>query len=409
MKSFFSKSTVKQVPMTPRCFQCGLHRRCRSPKMPVTGQGKRKVLIVAEAPGSEEDKRNMQLVGHTGQMLRKELNRIGVDLDWDCWKTNAIICWPGEGNPTPSQSRIVQCRPNLLKTIKELEPETIILLGGVAIQSLLGYLYKEDVGQIGQWTGWRIPDRRLNAWVCPTWHPSYVNREAKNKPLKVWWRRHLKEAFKLGGRPHSAWKDLENLGGGYYEKRVQIELEPGFITGFVRSCLEGWEDKSVAFDYETTCLKPETPGAEIVCCSFGWMDHDGSRAVAFPWTPKTKEATGYLLRSKAPKIAANLKFEERWTQKEFGHGVRNWWWDTMQAAHLLDNRSGITGLTFQAYVRLGQAPYDEHIKPYLKSVGKGKLNRIRKLDRRELLLYCGMDALCAYEIAIAQRCEMGFT
>ena len=103
-----------------------------------------------------------------------------------------------------------------------------------------------------------------------------------------------------------------------------------------------------------------------------------------------------------PKIAQNLKFEDRWTRVKLGHPVRNWLWDTMLAAHVLDYRRGITSLEFQAFVQLGVQLYDKHIKPYLKSVGQSRFNRIKELDLKDLLLYNGMDSLLTYKIAMKQ-------
>jgi hypothetical protein len=74
----------------------------------------------------------------------------------------------------------------------------------------------------------------------------------------------------------------------------------------------------------------------------------------------------------------------------------------MIAAHLLDNTPGITGLKFQSFILLGQESYDDHIKPFFKSKGKSRFNRIKELDLNELLLYGGLDSLLTYKIAMKQ-------
>jgi hypothetical protein len=160
----------------------------------------------------------------------------------------------------------------------------------------------------------------------------------------------------------------------------------------------------VAVDYETNCIKPEWPKARLVSCAVS----NGERTISYPWTEKTKTATGILLHSSSTqKIASNLKMEERWTIKEFGHGVINWGWDTMLAAHCLDNRTGICSLKFQALVQFGLPNYNLHIEPYLKS-SHGPYNRITEIDLRQLLLYGGMDAILEYLLAMKQRKAMGF-
>ncbi len=390
MLGFFTPDQLSTTLVIPRCPSCGLRYKCNSPKMPYTGEGKRRVLIVAEAPGRDEDQEGTQLVGKAGKKLRGILKRIGVDLDRDCWKTNALTCWPGEGNPKPTDKQISYCRANLLRTIQELEPVTIILLGGTAVKSLIGYVWKEAVGKIGRWVGWQIPDRRFNAWICPTWHPSYLLRQ-DDKVLELWFRRHLKAAFEKEEKP---WEEIPD-----YRNRVEVRMDMP----------EGFEDNPkcpIAFDYETTCLKPEGDWAEIVCCSVAWEAADGLRAAAFPWTKRNREVMRGVLKSKVPKIAWNIKFEDRLTRKEFGYPVRNWLWCGMQSSHILDNRRGITSLKFQSFVQLGQESYDDDIKPYLN--GKpGQANRIREIDTDKLLRYCGMDSLLAYEIAQLQMERMG--
>jgi hypothetical protein len=58
-------------------------------------------------------------------------------------------------------------------------------------------------------------------------------------------------------------------------------------------------------------------------------------------------------------------------------------------------------------VSLGQAVYDDQVKPYLKSSSPGKRNRIKEFPLKDLLLYNGMDALLEYKLAQRQMRQMG--
>ena len=93
-KGFFTLSESKQPTASKlaQCGLCGLYKHCLSPKMPPSGDGRKKILVVAEAPGENEDKQNTQLIGRAGQRLKFHLKQLGVDLHRDCWKTNAVIC-----------------------------------------------------------------------------------------------------------------------------------------------------------------------------------------------------------------------------------------------------------------------------------------------------------------------------
>jgi DNA polymerase I-like protein with 3'-5' exonuclease and polymerase domains len=161
------------------------------------------------------------------------------------------------------------------------------------------------------------------------------------------------------------------------------------------------EEGYLAFDYETTGLKPDDERQKIVSVSLCWNKR---RTVAFKMSEELKESLSLVLKNgKLKKIASNLKFEERWTRAKLGHGVKGWYWDTMLAAHLIDNRSHISSIKFQAFVLLGVADYSSHVDEYLKSVGDSDYNRIEELNEDELLLYNGLDSLLEFLVMKRQK------
>lgn len=394
-EGFFAASKLmsKAPPsLLPRCGLCGLKDTCLSPKMPVSGEGRRKVLIVGEAPGAEEDKANLQFVGKTGRRLQEELEELGVDMRRDCWITNSLICRP-PGNEIKNSKMVEWCRPNLLKTIADLDPDVIIPLGSVAVQSVIGHVWKEDPGGVTRWAGFRIPCQKPNVWIAPTFHPSFIERaEDDRRPNPVpgiHWKRHLKAAFELEGKP---WKEVPD-----YAKQVRRIYDPEEARRSIVLMMAFGQP--VAWDYETNCLLPETPGGCIVCCSIS----NGRDTISFPWQGKAvKDQMGVFLRSPLPKTGSNIKFEESWTLKEFGHGVNGWKCDTMLRAHVIDCRPGITGVKFQAFALLGAEAYDDDVKPFLQARKGQKLNRILdEVDVDQLLTYCGMDSLL--ELLVDQK------
>jgi len=395
MPGFFPASTFTKVEapsIVPRCGACGLYKKCKSPKMPATGKGRRSILVIAEAPGEQEDEEGAQLIGKSGQHLRKSLRKFDVDLDRDCWKTNAVICRPPKNEI--KDEYIEACRPCLKKTVAQLQPRVIILLGAAAVKSLIGAVWREQIGTLTRWVGWTIPSQQLNAWLCPNYHPAYLVRQ--NDPvLQLWFDRYLERALELDGTPFPD-------GAPNYESEVERIYDPLAVGHRLKKVLE--KGGTIAFDYETDRLKPDSLGARIVSCAICW---EGKRTFAFPWHGDGIQWMGEVLKSdKVRKIGANIKFEERWTRREFGRGVRGWLWDTMQAAHVLDNRSGINGLKFQSFVRLGQGPYDTTVSPFLKADNSNAANRIGEVELSTLLLYNGMDARLTWELAQLQMKEM---
>ena len=109
------------------CGACGLYKHCQNPKMTYKGEGRKKILVVNAFPDKNEKR------------LQYELKKCGINLNADCWKTNAIRCRP-EDNKTPDSKQITHCRPALFAEIKKLQPNSILLFGSVATEAVLGHL-----------------------------------------------------------------------------------------------------------------------------------------------------------------------------------------------------------------------------------------------------------------------------
>ncbi len=392
MTGFFSPTawSAQRQPlrMVADCQSCGLYKQgCTTPKMKAARQGRRKVLIVGEAPGATEDRRGIQFVGPAGMELHRLLEKIGVSLSRDCWTTNAVICYPhtSSGHREPTPKEVDWCRPNLLTDLYELKPNVVIPMGAVATRSLIALAWKDgEVSDMGTWVGWQIPSIKLNTWICPTYHPSYLmrmlaDRKQESSALELHMTEHLQQAFAHDDKPYPDKVPDWN-------SRVTVEMDHHKAAGAIRS-LTG--KKPVAFDYETNMLKPDSKDAEIICCSVS----DGSVSIAYPWYGEAIQATRELLLSNTPKVSHNLKFEDRWTRRTLGITINNWHHDTMLAAHWLDCRRGICSLKFQAFVRLGWEDYDSHLKPYMEAKDSNSPNRLREVEPAVLLRYNALDSL----------------
>jgi DNA polymerase len=189
--------------------------------MKYTGGGRKKILAIGEAPGVEEDNCNEQFVGKAGKRQVKELKRLGIDFNRDCWKTNAIRCHI-EDNETPDSKQIDYCRPALFAEIRKLKPVSILLFGSVAAEAVLGHLWgKGGKFVAAKWRGWVIPHQELNCWISAHYHPSYLNRK-KDGLLDILYRRGLKEALKKRKRP---WTKVPN-----YEDEVELIYKPPLVA-----------------------------------------------------------------------------------------------------------------------------------------------------------------------------------
>ncbi len=394
--------------LVPRCGSCGLYQHCSSPKMPVDGRGKRRILVIGEAPGRNEDKEGKPFVGKTGRYFRDEFLKVGIDLREDCWMTNSLICWPhdkdGKNRP-PTDKEISYCRPNVIKVIQDLDPEIILLLGSKAVSSVLSWLWKDDLGSISRWEGWTIPCQKLNAWICPLWHPSYVVRgkdaqeedghflQRQQALREMLYRKRIAKVAELQGRP---WKTVP-----HWDKGVDVILDPNIAASKVREFNTSLVP--VAIDFETDRLKPDRDEAAILTCALS----DGKKTIAYPWVGEAIPASLEFLASGVGKVASNMKFEQRVSLARIGRRIKNWVWDTMVAAHVLDNRAEITSIKFQSFVLLGQEDYDSHVKPYMRSKGSNEPNRLKEANLGRVLVYNGLDSLLESKVAQIQAKQLG--
>lgn len=384
----------------PTCVSCGLYKHVLSPKMQPYGKCQMGILNVGEAPEETEDRRGKQWQGKAGRMLRRAYSNLGISLFEDCANINAVNCRPTTergANRTPTPQEISSCRRFVFKAIDKYKPKVIIALGTQSLVSLLGHRWKKNLGGISKWRGWTIPDRELGAWLCPVWHPSYVEQLGTVEAENVWLN-DLKRALSMAEVPFPTF--------GNERDQIEIISNPDQLVDGV---------DLVEFDYETTGLKPQRPGHRIVCAAVASRE-DHAQVFMMPNSRSERAAFLDLLRDpKIGKMAHNIKFEDTWSNVRLRCPVVNWTWDSMLAAHILDNRPGVTGLKFQVYVNFGLVDYDSSISSYLKRTDDkdaNAMNHVLELvrseqDRKELMVYCGMDALFGFRLAMLQMEQIG--
>lgn len=402
-KGFFTKKQTESKSRpdgkTYSCVSCGLYKQCDSPKMKPFGNFKKRILNIGEAPGKAEDATGKPWQGQTGRALKMAYKEQGIDLFEDCLNINAILCHPTDdkgNNKMPTNYEIDCCRKSILEVISKYEPHIIVLFGSSAIYSLLKHRWKKNLGGVMKWRGFTIPDKDFNAWICPTFHPSFVERAEKE--IETVWLQDLERIKELIRTPLPT----------YLIPKIEIIND--------LSVLKEIKSDTIAFDYETTGIKPYAKNHRVICASVADSYY---HAYAF-MMPQTKiERRPFLELLENPeigKMAHNMKFEDAWSVVRLRQKVVGWEWDSMIAAHILDNRPGITGLKFQTYVNFGVVDYDSSISPYLQGVGNeggNAMNRIQDLintpeGEESLLKYCALDSIYQYRLAIKQQKEMDY-
>ncbi len=149
------------------CAQCPLSR---TRNLPVMGRGSQEadIMVIAEAPGAQEDQQGIPFVGRSGEILDRLLQDCGLSRE-EIYITNILKCHP-PGNRDPKEEEKEACFPYLKYETFLLKPKIIVCLGRVAAQRIISPDFK-ITRQHGTWTCRK--DCALNA----TYHPSAILRD----------------------------------------------------------------------------------------------------------------------------------------------------------------------------------------------------------------------------------------
>ncbi|MDG1286654.1 MAG: uracil-DNA glycosylase [Rickettsiales bacterium] len=152
---------------------------CKSATQPVFAQGAEgaDLMVIGEAPGTQEDRQGTPFCGPSGQLLDKMLAAIGMSRETNAYITHTVF-WRPPGNRTPTPEEITTCQPFVRKHIELAKPKLILLLGGVAVRSVLD---KQDSISRLRGKNSEILDSSIEAIV--SYHPSYLLRQPNQKKL----------------------------------------------------------------------------------------------------------------------------------------------------------------------------------------------------------------------------------
>lgn len=149
------------------CAQCPLSG---TRHLPVVGRGSHEadIMLIAEAPGAQEDQQGIPFVGRSGEILDRLLHDCGLSRE-EIYITNILKCHP-PGNRDPKEEEKGACFPYLKYETFLLKPQIIVCLGRVAAQRIIAPDFK-ITRQHGTWTC------RKGCALTATYHPSAVLRD----------------------------------------------------------------------------------------------------------------------------------------------------------------------------------------------------------------------------------------
>ncbi len=147
------------------------------------GNPEARIMLVGEAPGDDEDRQGKPFVGVSGQLLDKMLKAIGYDRA-RVYISN-ILPWRPPGNRSPTDLEIGACLPFIERHIALMKPAHLVLLGGVAVKSLLKT--KDGItklrGRKMSFTCDGVDGVPISIPCHPMFHPAYLLRTPAQKRL----------------------------------------------------------------------------------------------------------------------------------------------------------------------------------------------------------------------------------
>jgi DNA polymerase len=168
------------------CRRCSA---CRDGRAPVPGTGARTArwLVAAGATTAADEKARVPLAGDPGKLLDNMLAAVELSRERDVYITNLVKCRPttsGGGERAPTAEEAAACRPYLERELALTGAGTVLTLGQIAANTLLGRPLAEPLAGV---RGQALPLPAGQATQVPTlvatMHPGELLRRGADKAL----------------------------------------------------------------------------------------------------------------------------------------------------------------------------------------------------------------------------------
>ena len=142
------------------------------------GNPKSKIMLVGEAPGSNEDQEGLPFVGRAGALLDKMLASINLNRK-NVYISNIINYRPPE-NRRPTDVEVNRYMPFIKKHIEIINPKILVLLGSTAMNALIGNDIVISKAR-GKWIDKEFGSCKTS--VIITFHPAFLMRQPAQKKM----------------------------------------------------------------------------------------------------------------------------------------------------------------------------------------------------------------------------------
>ena len=157
-----------------------------------------KIMIVGEGPGANEDKEGKPFVGRAGKLLDKMLAAIKLNRK-NVYISNVVNFRPPM-NRRPTDEEIKKYLPFLNKHIELINPKILLLLGGTALNALIGNEVVISKAR-GKWTNKKFGESTIQ--IIASFHPAFLMRQPDQKKY--------------------AWEDLKMIRKKISELKIKLD------------------------------------------------------------------------------------------------------------------------------------------------------------------------------------------
>ncbi|WP_312510470.1 uracil-DNA glycosylase [Massilia sp.] len=176
-------STMDWTALRAAILDCKHCSACGEGRKPVLGSGPRQArwLVAAGTPNTVDEAAGQLLSGDPGKLLDNMLHAVGLSRERDVYVTPLVKCRPTNakgGERAPSAEEVAACRPFLERELALSGARTVLTLGQVAANGLLGRPLQEPLA------GLRGQTHRFGAKpLVTTLHPGELLRRGADKAL----------------------------------------------------------------------------------------------------------------------------------------------------------------------------------------------------------------------------------
>jgi len=365
--------------------------------IPGYGNSSAKLMVIADAPSKKDTENQRCFSGAQGDFLKNMLELGGVKID-NLYFTNVVKYQLPQGKIDNlhmlGKSLEENCLPELENEIQTIKPNCILSLGKLALETLTGHK------KLNNWRGSILPHIKFALpKILPTFNPSSILYGEKNDDGgvfkyrdKIYIQLDINRAIKQSTFPEYRLPP-HNL---HYARNSAD------VYSFLNRFSDRIEYPYAALDIETYKTYPMCLGiafTEFEACCVPFFNIDGPRNSIIIPPHDMREIwqmiAEMLYDDTLKKIGHNFKFDQERLEQRLKMIVRGFTFDTQLAWHCLYPEL-LKSLAFQNSICTET--------PYWKD--EGKEYNPKKDDPSKWLLYCAMDSVITYKLAILHMEEM---